>query len=125
MHVSVELRWVPGHAGIEGNTRADRLARRARENVSGTNEVMVPAKRGGLGLVVRKVGQGEVVVVNDVDGREMGRARREFEREVGGLKKGVIEGRVEKNVKEKGKRKKVKKVTTMWNRFARLAHLDG
>lgn len=32
--VSIELFWTPAHIGIEGNKRADTLAKRATENMS-------------------------------------------------------------------------------------------
>jgi ribonuclease HI len=48
--VRVELRWVPGHARVEGNERADKAARRAAKNGVDSN---VPDE--GLELVAAEL----------------------------------------------------------------------
>jgi ribonuclease HI len=43
--ISVELRWVPGHAGVEGNERVDKLARLIRRSAGTILRLRAPGRR--------------------------------------------------------------------------------
>lgn len=108
--VKVELRWTPGHEGIEGNCRADAMANKARR-MTESFESLVPPRNGGLGLVVKKGYQATVV-----DHSAKVKAKATVVKEADKLKK-TIDGKVKKT-KVKGKK------STLWNRFASIANID-